>query len=733
MPRTRGQHQVTLRDGSTYTLESPDIWDSLPDSRNKIRGFNAPGQLVYRAPDGTEKILYDCNRVGFPPCVPLDPSVSFDGKRVLFSVSRGTTFQNAWWNGTTLPNLRLGGSIEAQLYIVEISSGLITPLAHNPGDDDMSPVWLPDGKIMFASNRASTRQPWLYRHASSSDTQPQLYISDVNGSNAVNVSPHELATAIHPYVLNSGRVAYSSHWMTHNLAFVSGNGGINFFTTMDNMWIISDTNYEGGDTFTLLGGHRAHSFRDSVRNFPRNFKALHFIGQRQNNDICTTNYYRRNNLGLGEIFCWTPEKSGVEGRPGSFLPRNLYNAVAWATSNDQPSWRVNGVFQGKVAYPEGIDNNQLMMTVGRGYCFSASGSVESLQNAVANQPGKLGCDTGIYHTTQIPSVTIGDLRVIVDRPEWHEFAARSVVTRVVKTPPTNITKGGRCILASSDAGTAETSSHFSYKFNKNYTTSANHGGEIDGVDHAELYGMRFWEVIPNRGVRPNDFRSSIGNKLRFLGDATLLADKSFAVELPCNTPYIMGGLDIDGNLIKRDQIPQSLRPGEERVCAGCHLHSKQGRPYDQSLAFTATPKNLTFSQPVPTYDKDIKPIFQQHCVSCHVNTPNGVDDVALLDYNGLVWDFFQKTVPLAKRIQVSTSTNLKRRYGLHRPYTSKYVNNMFARESLLYWKAANKRTDGRTDATYPDDIDFGANHPTNITGQELDLLGLWLDSGAQKN
>jgi hypothetical protein len=55
---------------------------------------------------------------------------------------------------------------------------------------------------------------------------------------------------------------------------------------------------------------------------------------------------------------------------------------------------------------------------------------------------------------------------------------------------------------------------------------------------------------------------------------------------------------------------------------------------------------------------------------------------------------------------------------------------MFAGESLLYWKAANQRTDGRTDDTYNNDIDFGADHPTGITPTELKVIGDWLDSGA---
>jgi hypothetical protein len=189
----------------------------------------------------------------------------------------------------------------------------------------------------------------------------------------------------------------------------------------------------------------------------------------------------------------------------------------------------------------------------------------------------------------------------------------------------------------------------------------------------------------------------------------------------------MAGIDNGVNVIMRDQIPQSLRPGEERVCTGCHLHSQQGRPYDQSLAYTAAPRDLTVAQAVPAFEQDITPIFQQHCVSCHSNTANGDDDIALLDYDKLVWDFFQTSVPLAKRIPGARGG-----FGLHRPYTSKYVNNMFARESLLYWKAANQRLDARTDATYPDDIDFGLDHPTNISAQELKMLGLWLDSGAPR-
>lgn len=722
VPRTHGQHKVRLKNGKDYVLESPDIWDMLPDSRAKFSGFNAPGQLVHRKADGTENILYDCFEKK-NPCVPLDPSISLDGKKVLFSVYRGSKLRDGWWDGSTLPNKLLSKPVGAQLYVANLQTGEIKPLAYKAGNLDVSPIWLPDGRIMFASTRTALYRPWL-NGITPRGKEPQLYIANSDGSNARNISPHELATAIHPYLMRNGRVAYSSLWMSHNLAYIGTNGGVNWPTTIDNMWVVMGTNREGGDMTALLGAHRA-SIKDAGGR-TKTMKALHFLGQRENNDICVDNYYRANNLGLGDVFCWTPEAHGVEGRLPSFLPRNIYSVATWSKSNDEPSWKVNGLYQGKIGYPEGIAGNQLMLTVGRGYCTSVSGSVRSFQKAVASQPDKRACDVGVYQTTRIPSRSMGDMIKIVDLPEWHEFGARVIKVRKIEQLP--LIKSGdnnRCLLASSDAGTAETSPRWKYKFNANYKTSANNGGEIDGVSHDELKGMRFWEILPNR-AKNRGFKNSIGNKLKLLGDVPLLDDKSFVVELPCDTPYIMAGIDTDGRVIKRDQIAQSLRPGEKRVCSGCHLHSRQGRPYEQSMAFGAEPIKLLTPKPIPTYEKDIRPIFQRHCLSCHV------DDVPLMNYKKLVWDYTQKHVPEDRKLQIKKSAQPHRRYGLQRPYTSKYVNNMFARESLLYWKTVNQRTDGRTDETYSNDIDFGDDHPTGVSPIEIKAIGSWLDSGATK-
>ncbi|GAB3289974.1 PD40 domain-containing protein [Parahaliea aestuarii] len=721
VPRTHGQHTVTLRGGESYTLHSPDIWDRLPDTKHVFDGFNAPGQLVYRDVDGSERVLYDCMQRE-KPCVPLDPAVSLDGSKILFSVYRADRLRNAYLSGTTLPNQQLGSITNAQLHIVDVASGEVHPLPQPAGALDVSPTWLPDGRIMFASNRDPQREPFLDRITPNNRADPRFYIANADGSDVHLVTQHEVSTAMHPYLLRSGRVAYGSQWLSHNLPYMSTNGGVNWPGTLDNMWVVMDMDYRGGDMTALYGAHRASLKTSTGRT--KHTKALHFLGERRNGDVCVANYYRGNNLGLGDVICWAPEPVGIEGALPRFQPRKLYNVADWSRSDDNPSFRENGIYQGKIGYPEGAPNNQLLLTVGRGYCTQVSGSVTGFQNAVAGQPGKLACDTGLYLTTRIPSRDMDDLTLVVDAPEWHEFGARMVVARQVDTPALSNTSDGSCQLASSDAGTAETAPYKPYHFNHNYRVSANNGGEIDGLPHSQLAGIRFWEVIPNGSRR--SFSNFTGNRLRLLGDTPLLADKSFKVSLPCDTPYIMAGIDARGRVIKRDQIPQSLRPGEKRVCSGCHLHSRKGRPYENSEAFLAEPVALTSATPVPVYERDIKPIFARRCLTCHVS------DVPLMDYDDLVWDQFQTSVTPERRLQVSQSSNEKRRFGLQRPYTSKYVNSMFARESLLYWKAANERTDGRSDATYSDDIDFGPPHPTDITDDELRILAEWIDSGATR-
>jgi len=765
VPRLHGDQEVVLRDGTPYMVngtpymvKSPDTYDMLSDTALRNDSFTAPGQLVWHKVSGEEVILYDCFAEALP-CVPMDASVSFGGKKVLFAVYRGTEYKKAYRSGTHMVNKLLSGDTEAQLYMMDLETLQLTALPHVKGQTDTGPVWLPDGKIMFASDRGKVNRSVLRDMTPRTGYTNQLYIANVDGSNAKAITPHDTDGVLHPYVLTSGRVIYSAHQLNQNLAYGSTNSGLNHPGTIDNQWWLIGVDSEGGDMMSLLG---AHGGKFKMGGRTHSLKAIHFSGERPNRDICTTVYYRRNNFGAGSVVCWPAEPLGVEGELPTFKPRGIYLLANWAVSGDDPSSKIDGIYTGKLRDPTGSLDGKVMVTFTRGRCTTVSGSPVSFDEKVADQPGRLACDAGIYQTTRIPSTHPDDLEKLVDSPDWHEFMPRiaepySKVYGIEKPAfaASKKTDNGSCMLASSDAGTAETTHNGGYSFN-NYRMCGSQGCEMDAIPHEDMVGLRFWKVIPNPLLprKKNALDASAGKKLELLGDVKLLADKSVAVELPCDTPYLMAGIDREGRSLNRDQVPQSLRPGEKRVCKGCHLHSREGNPFEGTMAdkLINTPKLGGNEIPVMVagaianlgkrhveFERDIMPLLNESCANCHSGATADAGlglDVPGRDkgstYDRLVWDFSQTYVPQEYKAMICPTCSERRQYGIHRDHTSKYVSSMFARESLLYWKAANKRLDGRTDDRYDNDVDFGPDHPHTLDAAGLRLLADWIEAGAYR-
>ena len=111
--------------------------------------------------------------------------------------------------------------------------------------------------------------------------------------------------------------------------------------------------------------------------------------------------------------------------------------------------------------------------------------------------------------------------------------------------------------------------------------------------------------------------------------------------------------------------------------------------------------------------------MRDNCVSCHE---------VFGDYDKLTYDVTQRHALSRQEMRDDPRSGV--RYGLHRPATSKYVNSMFARESMLYWVAKGERTDGRTNEQYDDDLDYPEGHPkSTLTEAEVRLIARWLDGG----
>jgi len=402
------------------------------------------------------------------------------------------------------------------------------------------------------------------------------------------------------------------------------------------------------------------------------------------------------------------------------------------------------------------------------------------------------CDTGIYVPTAIPSVHPSDLERVVDTAAWHELMPRAVVPYAaihgIERPAT-IPRADKAVsrpelpvgtpfglLGAASILDRETHPVGGIHFVGEHQFHLQ-GTDTIVYDDDDLCGVRILGVQPNRGDEVYQQIANVaGERVVILGelgvrnrangeellDPSGFPDTSFLVRFPANVPYLMQGIDCDGRTLNTDQTWQSLRPGETKTCGGCHVHSKESRvSFGETYAATADYPVVRLGEGVVPllagataegpvvrevegmalqidFEHDIAPIFAARCNDCHGgDTPAGS---LALDRPGtgagstwhcLVGDRSQECVPETQRMTTTNGTTFRR------PQLTRYVRAFNALGSLLYWKAANERTDGNTDATFDEtspeedrDLDFGADHPTDITPEELGLLGRWIDIGA---
>ncbi len=457
-------------------------------------------------------------------------------------------------------------------------------------------------------------------------------------------------------------------------------------------------------------------------------------------------------------------------------------------------------YAGKLGHPSGLPGNQLMVTWGVGPCSLNSGvrDIAAMQALTKEAGDNPACDVGIYRTNTLPANASNfvkhpsELVPIVNSPDFHEFLARAVVPykdiygidRPKDIPRAELAIDGALahgtpfgVLGASSIIHRETKAlaPISYEWDQPALQGT------DSIDYSddELCGVRILAVHANRKVESNwKSTSTVGERVSIVGefpvrkwdangkpvmDALGAPDTSFRVRFPASSPYLMQAIDCEGRTLNTDQTWQSLRPGEVKTCNGCHVHSSAATklPYDKSWAATAAAttyelgagkvpllvggsgqsvktKEIDGYQYMIEFDRDVMPILQTRCASCHGATAAGAGlrlDVARTwakvqtgmddsTYARLALDPGQAFVPVALQRIGTHGTNLGK------PNLSRYVRMMNSRGSLLYWKARNARTDNRTDAQATDDVDFGAAHPTAITPDELGVLARWIDTGS---
>ncbi|ADJ28199.1 hypothetical protein [Nitrosococcus watsonii] len=694
----RTETPITIKGETWYSTSTADrLIDVTRQGTDSSRGsrITAPGELVWLKGSGEEVILHHCedSKIGEPTCLVVDPRVSYDGKHVAYTLIEGTMRQHQ-----DSPVNKVISPQQASLHFVDLTDLSHTAWPAVKGVFDMQPQWLPDGDILFVSNRDHIKAGAIDGFSPDGEVS-QLWRAHIDGSGAHNISPDILGDALHPIIHPTGKVLFSS-WK-RDLETTQN-------STLDNKWYIAETRQDGSEHNAIWGAHAR--FLPNPDNIT--LTALHFFGVRSNGDMCTTMYYRQNTLGSGNVQCFKyPTPNHPEGKFPFKAKEGRYLGL-WGMSGDHQS--IPGGI-GKTRDPMGLPDGGLVFAADRqGVC----GFYHSYRRVPKDN---IGCDFGIYTQSTIPEQDADSRVLIVNSPHWHEIQPQPVMPYQaiygIEKPPVlkmaESTQDGKCILRSA-SNRMQVDNEWGYFGPDNSNPCQKQGCSMTGVDKPSLMtSIKFWRPIMfDKRVLHRDFDAFSTHRLEVLGTVPMQPDGSFTAEVPCDTPFFMAGADSEGRSLARDKMAMSLRPGEIRTCSGCHNHDDDDPPrFEDSDAANATPTPVSASGTLLEWTADIWPIIQQ----CDANYPE-INLAAMTEKQA--FDRFTKDS----------------RGRAKAPWRSKWINWLFARESLMYWRAAGWRTDGRGDATRSDDIDYGTSAPIwqCLTDKQLQILADWIESGAYR-
>ena len=153
------------------------------------------------------------------------------------------------------------------------------------------------------------------------------------------------------------------------------------------------------------------------------------------------------------------------------------------------------------------------------------------------------------------------------------------------------------------------------------------GRRMDGVERGEIKELLVLETLPmpihyDGGMRPITDGGSFTLE-RVLGTVPVESDGSAFMELPALRSLFFVALDEERMSVKRMQSFLTVMPGEVTSCVGCHEPRTQAPANPSRMALKALERPPSAVRPLEgipdVYDfpRDIQPILDEHCVSCH--------------------------------------------------------------------------------------------------------------------
>lgn len=473
---------------------------------------------------------------------------------------------------------KLSASQPYGLFVLRLADGHVTQIMTDPLRDYLSPIFLPGDRVMFMTNAVVEPGAPQFRDEYDRGVSTQLGRVNVDGTGMV-LGPRNLSHRAAPSLVSDGRVIFTQ-W--DHLG--DENAGHLMFVNQD----MQDLHEGFGKEGTAVSNSEIKAREIS----PGRFVA-----------VATA---RDRTLGAGaliDIRLGTVETNGdVVSAPRN---QSEANATVRVLTPDVP-----------------LGNEPAPPTVGRYHDASpldatdqphllvswADGPVEAGVLAAAGADANFGVH--VYDSAQ------KQRRLILDDPQMWDVFARPLRPRtapaIVGTPP-DPRLVGQTLIGSLNV----------------------YDSTFHQFRNGEIYGVRVMEGFSSEEGFPTAFGTVMFEGHTNLGVAPVGAGGSWSAKIPANIPVHVQAIDSFGLSLFNEPVWFSGRPGEVRLCGGCHEDRTRAvnvspGTLDALLAgatamFATTPRSGRMN-PAPTsptnivgvgWNTQVQPILNAKCVQCH--------------------------------------------------------------------------------------------------------------------
>ncbi len=654
-------------------------------------------------PDGTLTVLTPEFAGAMEPCL------SFDAKKIVFVGSE--TEKDTW-----------------DVWEMDSDGGNKRKVIGDMGPYCCSPAYLPDGRIIFSATKWASRMkpspsifPPGYGHEFTvfkdeydGDFVRVLTRCDPDGSNPEQVT-FNASSDFQPWVMDDGRLLFTSyqHHGHHN-----GIGGQTMLALM---------NPDGTGFIDLAGNRvnkmfRTHRNTETARQFP------------DGRIVACGGFESHGAQGGGWLLHCEPSD------PDHTLRNLTPSVMEWSTRSPNPD--KDGAYISPYPFQDGSGR----MLVGYGQCRNKPTTNYGIYwfDWRKKAAGELVYDDPKRADFWPIPVEPRPLPLVIPDHVLYEKALPAVVSGAGTTPEQDVVTAPKGTLHCLNVYRTSPTDHLVFK-----------PGQVKKVRVLEGFGVLPGDTIstphPPAGLDSSSYGANIYSANNFepkiiVGEAPVAEDGSFFIEVPADKVLSLQVLNDAGMNLAEALTWIWVRPGENRGCVGCHENRTEVPDFDFMPEAPRKPPTrmgiLAKDRLALDFRKDIMPIIEAKCVSCHSATKRagsldlsgglelvfhykGVNNWSYHPYNAAFFNRAYESLMAAGRIPEPT-------YGSVRQFQQgAYVAPGYAARSPLIWRLTGIRYDGKT--LLPKDKIRTCPPPTSpqLTEAEKYRFIQWVDLGCQ--